>query len=47
MKVKELIEELQKRDQEAEVFYWAHGSCREVDEVSDDDNADEVFLLTK
>lgn len=47
MKVKDLIAELQKQDQEAEVFYWEQWSRREVDEVTSDGEATEVFLLTK
>ena len=45
MTVKELIEELKKQDQDAEVFYWAHGSRRDVDVVGDEDEG-EVWLLT-
>ncbi len=45
MTVKELIEELKKHDQDAEVFYWSHGSRRDVDEVGDDELG-EVWLLT-
>lgn len=46
MTVKELIEELKKKDQDAEVFYWSHGSRRDVDAVGDE-NDGEVWLLTR
>ena len=46
MTVKELIEELKKLDQDAEVFYWAHGSRRDVDEASDE-GVGEVWLISK
>lgn len=48
MTVKELIEELQKCDQDAQVFYWewAMFGHREVNGVSEDtEGGGEVFLL--
>lgn len=48
MTVKELIEELKKCDQDAQVFYWAVFSRREVTSVSEDTEGEgEVFLLSE